>query len=254
MSTQTLVSWIKEDFAPAHSRTKILQYVDRAQNEMFNQDCAQMTFLNHSDDEFPVPILSTTADTLNYTPSASNLVDSDGNAITLAVNGYSVSVRKIKRIFMQVSSLTTSYDNTFIGRTFDWAGINDNWSKKIYKVRYREVPTQPFDKTDNEDAHLTFIEDPGTHTDRYYIEFYYGPVDLTSESIPMSIDSDKWAEAIFKAVRGYIEESLNGRSDLLDGDRRTGSFRNYWLPKFRNSMNSGMEQKRPFVFETREAL
>lgn len=254
MNTQQLVSVLKEDFAPGYSRTRLLSYIERAQNEMFNEDCAQMLFLNKSDDSFPIPILSTTAGTLKYTPSASNLVDSDGNAISLTVGGYSVSIRRIVRIFIQVSSLSTSYNNTFIGRTFDWAGINDNWSRKIYNIRYREVPMQPFDKTNAEDAHLVFVEDPETHTDKYYIEFYYGPISLDSEQIDLSVDGSKWAEAFIKAVRGYIEESRNGRSELLDGPSKTGSFRRYWIPKFRNSANSGVQMRRPYVFETRECL
>lgn len=254
MNTQQLVSLLKDDFAPGYARIKILDYVERAQNEMFNQDCTQMLYLNDADDSFPIPILSTTEGTLKYTPSASNLVDSDGDAISLTVGGYSVSIRKIIRVFIQVSSLSTSYDNTFIGRTFDWAGINDNWSRKIYKIRYRDVPMSPYDKTNAEDAHLIFAEDPGTHTDKYYIEFYYGPISLSSESIDLSVDGDKWTEAFITAVRGYIEQSRNGRSDLLNGPSREGSFRNYWLPKFRNSQNAGIEMRRPFVFDTRECL
>lgn len=254
MNTQQLVTLIKNDYAPGYARTKILDYIERAQNEMFNQDCAQMIFLNGSDDFLPIPILSTTEGTLNYTPSASNLVDSDGSAISLVKDSYSVSIRRIRRVFIDVSELNSSYDNTFIGRTFDWAGVNDSWSRRIYNIRYREVPIIPYDKDNIEDARLVFAEDPGTHTDKYYIEFYVGPVSLDSESIPLSVNGDQWAEAFIKAVRGYIEESRNGRSEHLDGPARDGSFRKYWLPKFRNSQNSGAQMRRPFVFQTRECL
>jgi hypothetical protein len=254
MNTQQLVSLLKNDFAPGYARTKLLSYLARAQNELFNSDCAQTKFYNGSDSVFPVPILSTTAGTLKYTLSESNLVDSDGNAISLTQNGYDVTIRRIARVFINVSSLSTAYDNTFIGRTFDWSGVNESWSKKVYNIRYREVPAILFDATYAEGAHLVFAEDPGTHTDKYYVEFYTYPISLDSELIPMSVDIDKWAEALIKAVRGYIEESRNGRTDLLDGPAYTGSFRRYWLPKFRNSENFGTEMKQPYVFETRECL
>jgi hypothetical protein len=254
MNTQQLVSLIKEDFAPGYARTKILSYITRAQNELFNNDCAQTKFINGNDDSFPVPILSTTAGTLKYTPSASNLVDSGGDPISLAINGYDVDIRRIARVFINVSNIPSAYDNIFIGRTFDWAGINNNWSRRVYDIRYQEVPAIFYDYSLAEDAYLVFAEDPGTHTDKYYIEFYYFPIDLDSESIPLTIDSGKWTEAIIRAVRGYIEESRNGRSELLDGSANTGSFRNYWIPKFRNNMNAGIEQKSPYVFGTRECL
>lgn len=254
MNTQQLVSLIKEDFAPSYSRTRILSYIERAQNELFNHDCAQTKFINKNDDSFPVPILSTTAGTLKYVLSESNLVDSDGNAIDLAVNGYDITIRRIARVFVNVATLTTPYDNIFIGREFDWAGINSNWSRKLYDIRYQEVPVILYDYSPVEGAHLVFVEDPGTYDDKYYVEFYYFPVSLDSEQIPLTVDPNKWTEAIIKAVRGYIEESRNGRSELLDASAAYGSFRNYWIPKFRNNSNFGTEKKTPFVFDTRDCL
>jgi hypothetical protein len=252
MNTQQLVSQLKEDFAPGYARTKLLAYIERAQNEMFNNDCAQMVFMNKSDPAFPIPILSTTATVLKYTPSASNLVDSNGSAISLTVGGYAVSIRRIIRVFIEDSANLTTYDKKFIGSDFVWAGVNENWSKRTSDSLYSEIPMQPFDKINSEDAHLVFVEDPGTHTDKYYLEAYYGPISLDSEDIPLSVDGDKWCEAFIKACRGYIEESRNGRSELLDGPANTGSFRYYWIPKFRNSMNAGIQRRSPYIFPTRE--
>ena len=254
MNTQQLVTLIKEDFAPGYARTKILSYIARAQEELFNQDCAQMKFYNGSDIDLPIPLISTTAETLQYTPSESNLVDSEGNAISLTKNGYAVSVRKISKVFIQASDTSSAYNNTFIGENFDWSGINDNWSRKLYNIRFEGVPIIIHDRSDNQDAYFIFVEDPDTHTDRYYIEFYVGPVALDSESIPLSLDANKWSEAIIKAVRGYIEESRNGRSEHLDGDRRSKSFRSYWLPTFRNSMNANSTERKPLRFPTRHCL
>lgn len=252
MQTRELVSWIIEDFAPGYSRPKVLSYIRRAQNEVFNFDCAHTLFINKSDPAFPIPLLSTAEGVLSYTPSALNLVDSAGDPIALEVNGHPVNVRRIKRVFTQLQPNSPFNASKFYGSTFSWAGVDEGYARRITKAMFRAVPAIMTEEVDSEDAKVTFLEDPGTTTGTYYIEFYFGPIDLTSETVPMSIDSNKWAEAIFKAVRGYIEESRNGRTDLLDGPRQSYSFRGYWIPKIRSSFNAGIEQRRPYQFRSRE--
>lgn len=251
MNTQQLVALLKEDFAPGYANLKLLSYIERAQNELFNSDCAQLLFYNKNDVSFPVPILVTVNEQLDYTPSASNLVDSAGAAIALTVGGYAVSVRKINKIFIKDSDFSTTYNSRYRGVNYLWSGQNINYNRN-YDTTFSEIPAILNEKTNLEDANLIFAENPGASTDKYYIEFYYGAVSLDSESIPLSVDGDKWTEAFIKAVRGYIEESRNGRSELLDGDPRTGSFRRYWIPKFRASLNAGRQHLRPAQFETRE--
>ena len=80
---------------------------------MYNFDCPQTLFLNRNDDTFPLPFLVTTAGTLDYTPSASNLVDSDGDAIALTRGGYAFTIRKIRRVFIRMANIQTTYDNVF---------------------------------------------------------------------------------------------------------------------------------------------
>lgn len=244
MLTQEIVSWIQEDFAPGYSRAKILSYLKRAQHEVFGTDCAQTMFLSYGDDTSPLPILSTTDGELKYAPSADNLVDSDGNAISLTTpSGYAVSIRRIRRVFKSISVDDFS-DTDWFNKKYTGRNIGD----------YQKVPGQPFDKTAAEDAYWVFAENPGTHTDKYYIEMYMGPIDLTAETIPMSIDTDRFAEGIFRAVRGYIEESRTGAiSDLLDGPPRSKSWRSYWLPRIRNSLNHGSSEYRDYMFPVREA-
>lgn len=255
MNTQTLVTTVKEEYLPGYSRAKILSFLKRAQNEVYNEDCAQTLFLNTSDDTLPLPYLSTTTGTLTYVPSASNLVDSDGNAITLQTRGgYAVSIRRIRRVFFQASDLDSTYDNKYYGRDIMWSGVDDNWATLLASLGYQERPGMPFDKTAADSAHFVFAEDPGTHSDRYLIEMYMGPIDLTSEDIPMSLDTDRFAEGIIKACRGYAEESRTGTvSTLLDGDARTGCWRRYWMPRIRNALNSGGSQLRTYGFPMREA-
>lgn len=252
MLTRVMISQIKEDILPGFSRTKILKYLDWAQNEIFGE-CAQTIFLNKSDDTFPLPILSTTDGTLNYVPSASNLVDSDGNAVSLTWNGYTVEITRIRRVFHQVTSKMVAYDKNkvFTGKDFIWSMVNPYYS--YYTKTYQEEPGIPEGRSEAGGANFTFLQNPGTHTDKFYIEMYFAPPELTAESINMSIDTDKFAQAFFTACQGYAERSRNGRSDLLDGPARVGSFRKYWIPRMRGWLNKGSTQKRAYQFPTREA-
>jgi hypothetical protein len=251
MNTQQLVALLKEDFAPGYANLKLLSYVERAQNELFKSDCEQMIFVNRSDPVFPVPLLSTADGTLNYVPSASNLVDSVGTAISLTVNGYDVSVRKINRVFIEESHDSFMYPGRFQGRDFSWCGVNPNWGQ-FSNTEFSEVPVMSYERSGITGAGFTFAENPGTSTDKFYVEFYFGPASLDSEQIPLSVDGDVWCEAFIMAVRGYIESSRNGRSELLDGPANMGSFRNYWIPKFRNSLASTARNKRSNQFPVRE--
>lgn len=248
VSTQSLVTTLKDDYCQDFSRTKILAYLDRAQRGLFNQDAAQMVWLNSSDDEFPLPILQTTEGTLSYEISAANLVDSDGDAVTLTIGGYTVVPRKLRPatgVFIQ-SAGVSNYSKSFSGERFDWAGVNSLWAKKLNKLRFYSVPGIPYARTDIRGCTFQFAEDPGTTTDMYYVEFYVAPVSLTSESIPLSLEGDEWEEALIDGVVGYVEDVQNGRSERLQ------RFMSYWRPRFRNAMNAGMSQRKPMQMPIRE--
>ena len=247
LNTRELVSVINNDYAPSWSREKILYFLDRALRDVYNHDCAQTVFLNSSDDTFPIPFLSTTDGTLEYIPSASNLLDSDGSAVSLEWNGYTVVPRRIRRVFVQTGNISTTYDNKFIGRDFDWFGINNSWAR-TERISFQEVPGVLYNQSGIQNARVVFAENPGTHTDKFYIEFYIGPVPLSSESIPMSIDADTFEMELINVVMGYIEDARNGSSQRLDKWRLVDK------PRIRSSLNAGAQQRKPYVFPTREAL
>lgn len=247
-STQELVSIIKNDYAPDWSRSKILELLNRAQKRLFNQDTEQSTWYNPNDDEFPFPILKTTAETLEYEITGSNLVDMNGNALSITQNGYAVTCRRIKHIFIMVASLSNSnYDRKFYGEQFNLTGINEYWSQRLYRLSFYKVPGNLFDKTNLQNARFLFHEDPGTYADRYFVEFYYNPIELTSESIPLSLDGDKWEMALIDGTVGYIEDIENGKSD------RMNKFETYWMRKFLSSQNENSDERRPFQMLVREA-
>jgi hypothetical protein len=239
-TTRQIVSQIKEDYAQNIGRSRILTYLDRVQNELVSQDCGQNIFLNGSDDSFPYPFLNTTSGTLSYEITAANLKNSDGAGVALTVNGVTVAIRKVKRIFHAVSTLAAqNYDRRFIGDAFGLVGINQYWSKKFIHTTFYEVPCRPIDKTDNQAAKVIFAEDPGTQAAMYYVEAYFEAPALSSEDVKLVIDSNKWMGAIIDGVVGYIEDVENGQSQRLE------KFRSVWMREYRRDMNEGNENWRP---------
>jgi len=248
-STQELITTIIDDFHVDIGRTRVLAYLDRAQRRMFSYDCAQTVFYNTSDPEFPWPILSTTAGTLSYDLSSCTLLDSDGSTVSRTVDSRTVTIRRINKVFVdssdwQLAGLTRKY----YGGSIQPMGINPYWTSQRYANQFYEIPGIITDRNNDFGPTFTFGEDPGTHTDLYYIEMFYNAPELTAETTPMFIDADVWEEALIDGVVGYIEDWRNGESKRLD------RFRNYWLKKFWNSANEGSDQKRPLKPMARPCL
>ena len=248
-SVRELITTLKNDFAPSYNRDRIREYLDKAQRALFNKDCAQTIWLNYSDDTFPLPFLVTTEGKLGYDINTASFVDSDGVAISsFTVGSYTVTPRKVRTVFQQWSTTDTStFNRAYLGESFTWAGINDNWMSRLARLEFRKAPAHISDKTGLRGPYIQFYEDPGATTDTYYVEFYYGPLELTSESIPLSIDADVWEEALTDGVVGYLEDSGNGNSERLN------RFRTYWQPKFITSMNANIGEKQILKFKTRMA-
>jgi hypothetical protein len=244
-STSALITTIKTDFAPDWSRARILALLNQAYSDLVLNDTFNMVWQNTADPVFPFPILSTTAGTLLYTLSASNLVNSSGTAITLTVGGYAVTIRKIVRVFViETVGQTGNYTSRFSGEVF--RGYGNGGKSDIYSTNFREVPgTWIPAYNDMFGAKFQFAEDPGTYSDRYYVEFYYAPPQLTSESIPMVIDTNKWTAALIDGTVGQIEDRQNGDSKRLD------KFRKYWIPQYLNESNDRMTQRRALKIPNR---
>ena len=251
ITTQELVSIIKSDFASDVSRPRILSYLNRAQKELFNNDCAQMVFLNGADPKFPYPILVTTAGQLEYNIDGSTLVDSSGNPVSLTKtdgsgNTRAITCRKINHIFiMQTGLRLGAYKRMFYGEGFQLVGLTSFWNNRLQSVSFVEVPGFIDNRTEYSPTQFTFAEDPLATTDKYYVEFYYGCPDLSSESVPLSVDGDKWGEALICGIQGYIEQWRNGNTNRLT------EFRTYWKLRFKDAMNSTMAQQSPLQMPVR---
>lgn len=246
MDTQQIVTTIKEDYAQDWSRPKILDMLDRVQKKLFLNDCAQTIFMNPSDTMFPIPLLVTTAGTLSYPVTGAVLVSSTGAAVTLAKNGYAIACRRVKRVFIALSNVSSFDSRHFYGDTFAWSGVNAEWTKSFRNVTFCEIPAILYDRTENESARIQFAEDPGSTNNKYYVEFYHTPAELTTESVPLSIDGDMWDEALIDGVVGLIEKSQYGKSEKWD------MFNMVWKRRFIGQMNANEDRRSPKQIPIRE--
>jgi hypothetical protein len=243
------VTAIKEEYLPDLSRTTILDNLDRVQRVLFGNDCAQTTFFNTADGDFPYPLLSTTSGNLSYLINASTLVDSDGNAVSLTRGGYTITIRRVKRLFMVISLSSSSSDvYKWYGEPCSVIGINPYWHNKWYHSEFYEVPAAITDKSNLEAPRVTFLSDPGTYDDRYYVECFIDPVSLSSESIPLTLDGSRWEEALIEGVVGFVKRWQTPDNPSPYYDR----FMNYHVKKFQCYMNEGADQLRPVKIKRRE--
>ncbi len=243
-TTQQLVSLIKEEYAPKVGRTRILYYLNWAQNTLFQCDCVQQVFVNNNDITFPYPFLHTTAGQLDYEIDDSALFDSEGNALAITLNGLSTTVRRVKSLFVAISdTLNANYNPSYIGEQFNPIAINSLYANNLYRVAFYTVPNISFGQTNSGDAKIVFGEDPGTTTDRYYVEAYLNPVELSSERVDLSINGSQWEMALIDGAVGRIEDVKNGRSEKL------AKFENYWLKKFAFDQNIVSKQRAPLQFK-----
>jgi hypothetical protein len=239
LTTTQLVTFIKDKFAQDWSRTSILDLLNTVQHIMCDHDCDQMVFTCDNSD-FPVPFLSTTTGTIEYEVTNANL----SNNITL--NGYATTCRRVKDIFIKIDSpYEVDYQRQYWRETFSYSNINPWYTKSLAHVTFERVPARFIDKRGIQNAKVIFPEDPQTHTDRYYIEFWMNPVELSSESIPMSVNTSEFFDVILDGVVGLIEQSEHGQSERYD------RFMNSGCKKFWTNINKGYENK-PLQIQRKE--
>lgn len=247
LTTQEIVTEIKEEYAPKWSRNRIRSHLNWAQNFLFKADCFDHIFFNDDDDTFPYPFLETTEGTLKYDINDSALLDSDGDAVAITYRGLSATCRKVNNIFISVSSLGGSdYDRRFYGDRISLVGVNRYYSRRLYSISYYGVPVKILPAVDAENSLVIFAEDPGTETDRYYVEMYVNPPELSSEAISMVIDTDHWKHYIIDSVVGAIEKSRNGSSEKLM------TFMKKWKREYLQEADSNRKKWSPVKHKRRE--
>jgi hypothetical protein len=229
VDTDTLITMLKEEHLPDIGRVRILSWLDMVQGLMFNHDCGNTMCQDVANPSgFPYPILKTVAGTYEYEITDANLLHS------IEINGYSTVCRSIAQLYiMSTDAYKISYLMKFLGEKY--TKLNPNPSR--FPITYfQTIACKQYPRREIQPAKVIFPEDPGTHTDLYYIDFYMKAIPLTDESIPMSMDSDEWFDTIVKGVTGYAEKVLSGES------KNWNEFINIDRKKFWIDANKGNEE------------
>lgn len=234
MSVKTLIDELLP-YATGYNRTGqngLIKLIEKAQDRLFDYGSAPMQWVGTDNKGFPT-YLKTVAGTYRYDVKAANV---SSGAITVVLGGttYNVRCKRVLRVFIDTSK-AIDYSWEYIGAPYLYSYQNP-YTMQVDRLQVCDVPVESFPALENTDAYITFINDPGTATDKYFIEFVWEPPRLTSEQVPLVIPPD-FEEALECYVRGTLQGRQNGRqSEWLYGPR---GFYEYWKPKFEEWINRG---------------
>lgn len=178
----------------------VLGLIQKGQDRLFESNSPGLIWKDDSNKGLS-PYLLTTTNVYEYQIIAANL---SSGAIDTTINGttYNLRAKRVIRVY------TDSTDN--IGS---------------------EIDVDSYPALESGIARLLFLENPGTSTTQYFIDFEFEPLRLISETIPLMVP-ELFEDAIFSYVIGRIQMDENGLyNDFMD------RFENEWIPKFQDYMS-----------------
>jgi hypothetical protein len=232
MSVKSLIDEILP-YCPGYNRSGnrgLLKEIQKAQDLLFDYDGAQMKWVG-TDNQGWVPYLITTDNVFRYDITGANL-SSGTPTRTLNGTSYTMRCRKVLRVFVDATEI--DYTKRFVGAPYLKSWSNP-YSSATTRMEVSDIPVDSGEALESTTAWVMFKENPGATTTKYFIEFVLEPPRLTSESVPLSVPAI-YEDAIEDYVIGKIQERQNG--SLSDKSTR---FRNFWIPKFRDAINSGAQ-------------
>lgn len=183
MQAGTFISWLQRRLSEQFSRTLLLEEVNAAQNEVLSMP--EVDLMRVKGNVF----LSTTT----------------------GVFEYPLPYRKVSRVF------TRTRDGHDIGeyRNPRISGYNPRSIRDVGDYRYEEVDVsfdfQPSPSPGTSCVlHFPADQDLGNSDDRYLLEAYTWPVQLTSEQIVLTLPEQYCTTLLYYAVKKRVEESAYG--------------------------------------------
>jgi hypothetical protein len=183
----------------------LLKLLEQGIDELFEFDHDCMIYRGSDNNGLP-PFLITVAGNYDYSIVAASLSCGD---ITRSIGGvaFNLTARKVKGVFIEtINSLPqyTQYRNPSERPCFD-TGISEI-----------VVSSQP--AYDTTAPAIKFQFDPGSYSDRYYVEFYVGAPRLTSEAIqiPMPATFEKYLEEyMVMCANEKVIDAINFMEDFM---------------------------------------
>ena len=202
MTTAELITLLAEDVGSAWSRTRLLQALNRAQNEILGVGCQLQRVI-------PDPFMATTTAIYTYLASSYLYV-----ATTGAQGALVGDIRSVRDIYIDTTNMS-SLDELALDTGFTRVTQVETKPKEN-KIRLR------FDSKDSLGASLTdcvirwpSMYNPGTTTISWRAVAYTWPTQLTAESVALSVPENFQHSLLYLRVSKHIERREFGRNDDL---------------------------------------
>jgi hypothetical protein len=232
MSTQGIIDRVLP-FCPGWQRSSgrknLLKVLEQALDDAFDYDHDCMVYRGTDNQGFP-PYLYTTAGVYDYSVSAAYL---SCGAITRSIGGtdYTLTARKVRRVFIDTTGMSPAYFDAWTGSPYR-SILNPYCYDNQTRIFIADIRIQSQPSYENTSPTVKFQSDPGTHNDKYFIEFFVGPPRLPSENIevPIPVSFEKDFESY---IIGWVQFRENGKmNDSLV------YFEEVFKPKFREEFGS----------------
>jgi hypothetical protein len=224
-------------------RKSLLALAQQALDELFDFDDHCMIYRpgnSGGNDGFP-PYLPTTAGTFKYSVDSSVVGSIVHTSLSTTI---SLIPRKIKQVYIDITNMGY-VDDQFYGETinppyFDSIlgyGLPTN-RRQFVKVLGDASPAMTSANGDYIRPTFSFLKDPGTTTEKYFIEFYIGAPRLTNvtSEIPLSL---RFEMALEDFIRGRVQELESGQpSPMLK------KFYDFWITEFHTFMSTQARARR----------
>jgi hypothetical protein len=219
-------------------KKNLLKVLQQGVDMLFNFDDDCMIYRDTDNKGFP-PYLITVAGTYRYSISSSNLSCS---TISRNIGGtdYTLTARKVRRIFIDSTVITPGYLDSWTGIPFrlNINPYNIGWQDRLY-IAINQVSSQV--GYENTPPFVDFQIDPGSHSDKFFCEFYVGAPRLLSESIKIPVPVE-YEEALEDYVIGYVQKRESGRTN--DNLER---FTLEVVPKYQDNLRSAANTDEPYT-------
>lgn len=209
---------------------------------MFDCDAQGLVWIGTDNKGWP-PYLTTAASTYQYRISAANLTNV--SSITKTINGTAYTVRptRVRKVFVDTNT-DFNFNRRFVGEPYMY-GFNNPMRQSNDRIEIAELPVRSEPALENDLPLITFPDDPGAETEIYFVEFFWEPMRLVSESIPVCIPQ-LFYPALYDYVIGRVSEMDNGQPNdrlmrFYSGIDRGSDWEPSWKEKFQNYMDGGAQ-------------
>jgi len=220
-------------YASGWTRTgtrSILKLIEEAQDQLLDYDGHENRYIEAADNKGFPPYLLTTTGTYTY-PLSSTYLSCGALFRTIGGTDYTVRAKKCLRVFRDVSKGDYG-TGRYTGKTFFYVNPS-SYSVHTDRIAMVKVEVNSYQALENTVARVEFLEDPGTTTTTFFVEFTWEAPRLASESIPLCIPLG-YERALEVYAMGRIQRFSNGQPNAYEAE-----FENLWKPRFRSEVLTG---------------